>query len=134
VGTSASAWRASFWRADWLVGDFASTRTSRKPSDRIAIIAIDDQSATPPAAAAPVDGGRTVAFRAQAADGGAPVMAAGNALVSVPRSPGYDAFQKDEQTPGARLDVTSVLNKSGAPERPPGRRREHRPGALTREL
>ncbi|WP_309678053.1 serine/threonine-protein kinase [Polaromonas sp.] len=58
-----------FWRADWFVGvlvvlavlflhgvtdfsgtlerryyDFASTRTSRQPSDRIAIIAIDDQS------------------------------------------------------------------------------------------
>ena len=59
----------SFWRADWLAGlaivvvavvlhlstdfigtlerrfyDFASTSTSRQPSDRIAVIAIDDQS------------------------------------------------------------------------------------------
>ena len=61
--------RGQFWRADWFVGvlvvlavlalhsatdffatlerryyDFASTSTSRQPSDRIAIIAIDDQS------------------------------------------------------------------------------------------
>ncbi|MES2363079.1 MAG: serine/threonine-protein kinase [Pseudomonadota bacterium] len=61
--------RSQFWRADWFVGvlvvlaviflhgltdffgtlerryyDFASTSTSRQPSDRIAIIAIDDQS------------------------------------------------------------------------------------------
>jgi eukaryotic-like serine/threonine-protein kinase len=61
--------RIQFWRADWFVGvlvvlavlllhgltdffgtlerryyDFASTSTSRQPSDRIAIIAIDDQS------------------------------------------------------------------------------------------
>ena len=61
--------KAAFWRADWFVGlavvlavfslhkftdvfetlerryyDFASTSTSRQPSDRIAIIAIDDQS------------------------------------------------------------------------------------------
>lgn len=60
---------ASFWRADWFVGvlvvsavivlhlttdfigtlerrfyDFASTSTARQPSDRIAVIAIDDQS------------------------------------------------------------------------------------------
>jgi CHASE2 domain-containing sensor protein len=60
---------SQFWRADWFVGvlvvlavlflhgltdffgtlerryyDFASTSTSRQPSDRIAIIAIDDQS------------------------------------------------------------------------------------------
>jgi CHASE2 domain-containing sensor protein/predicted Ser/Thr protein kinase len=59
----------SFWRADWLAGlaivvvavvlhlstdfigtlerrfyDFASTSTSRQPSDRVAVIAIDDQS------------------------------------------------------------------------------------------
>ena len=58
-----------FWRADWFAGvaivvavivlnvatdfigtlerrfyDFASTTTSRQPSDRIAVIAIDDQS------------------------------------------------------------------------------------------
>ena len=61
--------RGQFWRADWFVGaaivvavlllnqatdifrtlenrfyDFASTASSRQPSDRIAIIAIDDQS------------------------------------------------------------------------------------------
>ena len=61
--------RSQFWRADWFVGilvvlaifvaneftnifwtlerryyDFSSTTTSRQPSDRIAIIAIDDQS------------------------------------------------------------------------------------------
>ena len=59
----------AFWRADWFAGvvillatvvlhlstdfigtlerrfyDFASTSTSRQPSDRIAVIAIDDQS------------------------------------------------------------------------------------------
>ena len=64
-----SSKRSQFWRADWFVGvlvvfavlflngftdffgtlerryyDFASTSTSRQPSDRIAIIAIDDQS------------------------------------------------------------------------------------------
>ena len=64
-----SAKRVQFWRADWFVGvlvvmavfvlhsttdffgtlerryyDFASTSTSRQPSERIAIIAIDDQS------------------------------------------------------------------------------------------
>lgn len=64
-----AAGRSRFWRADWFVGllialgvlalhkgtdligalersfyDFALTRTSRQPSERIAIIAIDDQS------------------------------------------------------------------------------------------
>ncbi len=64
-----SSKRSQFWRTDWFVGvlvvfavlflngftdffgtlerryyDFASTSTSRQPSDRIAIIAIDDQS------------------------------------------------------------------------------------------
>jgi CHASE2 domain-containing sensor protein len=68
VATSSSK-RRQFWQADWFVGvlvvvavlvlhsatdffgtlerryyDFASTSTSRQPSDRIAIIAIDDQS------------------------------------------------------------------------------------------
>ncbi|MDB5751625.1 MAG: hypothetical protein JWP65_2046 [Ramlibacter sp.] len=67
--SSASARRGKFWRTDWFVGvlvvlaviilnqatdfvgtlerryyDFASTSNSRQPSDRIAIIAIDDQS------------------------------------------------------------------------------------------
>jgi serine/threonine protein kinase/CHASE2 domain-containing sensor protein len=69
VATSTSSKTASFWRADWFAGvaivlavlllhqatdligtlerrfyDFASTSTSRQPSDRVAIIAIDDQS------------------------------------------------------------------------------------------
>lgn len=69
MGSSSSAKRASFWRTDWFVGvlvvlfvvilhqatdfigtlerryyDFASTSSVRQPSDRIAIIAIDDQS------------------------------------------------------------------------------------------
>jgi serine/threonine-protein kinase len=69
VSTSSSARRGKFWRSDWFVGvlvvlavlilhqatdfigtlerrfyDFASTSSSRQPSDRIAIIAIDDQS------------------------------------------------------------------------------------------
>ena len=69
MGSSSSAKRASFWRTDWFVGvlvvlfvvllnqttdfigtlerryyDFASTSSGRQPSDRIAIIAIDDQS------------------------------------------------------------------------------------------
>ena len=66
---STSSTRGKFWRADWFVGvavvigvmvlykatdfvdtlerrlyDYASTQTSRQPSDRIAVIAIDDQS------------------------------------------------------------------------------------------
>ncbi len=69
VSTSSSAKRGQFWRTDWFVGvlivvavfilhqatgfidtlerrfyDFASTSSTRQPSDRIAIIAIDDQS------------------------------------------------------------------------------------------
>ncbi len=69
MATKSSSKRANFWRADWFAGvaivvavmllnqvtdligtlerrfyDFASTSTSRQPSDRIAIIAIDDQS------------------------------------------------------------------------------------------
>ncbi|MEO8857714.1 MAG: serine/threonine-protein kinase [Burkholderiaceae bacterium] len=69
MATKSSLKRAQFWRADWFVGllivlavlvfnqatdfigtlerrfyDFSSTSTSRQPSDRIAIIAIDDQS------------------------------------------------------------------------------------------
>ncbi|MGV3492558.1 MAG: CHASE2 domain-containing serine/threonine-protein kinase [Ramlibacter sp.] len=69
MSTSSSARRGQFWRTDWFVGvavviavmvlyratdfidtlerrlyDVASTATSRQPSDRIAIIAIDDQS------------------------------------------------------------------------------------------
>ena len=69
VSTSTSARRGKFWRTDWFVGvavvlavmvlykgtdfidtlerrlyDHASIQTARQPSDRIAIIAIDDQS------------------------------------------------------------------------------------------
>ena len=69
MATKSSSKRANFWRADWFAGvaiviavmllnqvtdligtlerrfyDFASTSTSRQPSDRVAIIAIDDQS------------------------------------------------------------------------------------------
>ena len=69
MATKSSSKRPQFWRADWFAGaavvvavmllnsatdligtmerrfyDFASTSTSRQPSDRIAIIAIDDQS------------------------------------------------------------------------------------------
>ena len=69
MATKSSLKRAQFWRADWFAGvlivlavvllnqatdligtlerrfyDFSSTSTSRQPSDRIAIIAIDDQS------------------------------------------------------------------------------------------
>jgi CHASE2 domain-containing sensor protein/tRNA A-37 threonylcarbamoyl transferase component Bud32 len=69
VSTSSSAKRGSFWRTDWFVGvlvvlavfllhqttdaistlerrfyDYASTSSGRQPSDRIAVIAIDDQS------------------------------------------------------------------------------------------
>ncbi len=68
MATSSSK-RSQFWRADWFVGvlvvlavlvlhsatdffgtlerryyDFASTSTWRQPSDRIAVIAIDDPS------------------------------------------------------------------------------------------
>ncbi|HXE47441.1 MAG TPA: serine/threonine-protein kinase [Ramlibacter sp.] len=69
MGKSSSAKRGQFWRTDWFVAvlvvlavvilhlatdvigtverrfyDFASTSSGRQPSDRIAIIAIDDQS------------------------------------------------------------------------------------------
>src|SRR4051812_39083279 len=68
MATSSSK-RGTYWKADWFIGvlvilavlllhsfsdffrtlenryyDFASTSTTRQPSDRIAIIAIDDQS------------------------------------------------------------------------------------------
>jgi hypothetical protein len=38
--------------------------------------------------------------------------------VSGESPPGYDASQKDEQSPQAAFDKTTVMNKSGAPERP----------------
>lgn len=63
---------------------------------------------------------RTVAFRAAPSDAsqGGAVMAAGNAFVSAEAAPGYDAAQNAEQAQGAPFDKTTVLNKSGAPERP----------------
>ncbi|MFL6691925.1 MAG: hypothetical protein ACJ8GO_03110, partial [Ramlibacter sp.] len=60
----------------------------------------------------------TVAFRAAASTDGAPVMAAGNALVSAAASPGYDASKKAEQVPEAPFGKTTVMNKSGDPEGP----------------
>ena len=69
MATKSSSKKGQFWRADWFAGvavvlavlllnqatdligslerrfyDFASTSTARQPSDRVAIIAIDDQS------------------------------------------------------------------------------------------
>jgi len=69
VAKSFSSQSGAFWKADWFAGvailvvamvlhvatdfistlerrfyDYASTSTSRQPSDRIAVIAIDDQS------------------------------------------------------------------------------------------
>ena len=69
MAKSSSSRSISFWRTDWFAGvaivaavivlhmatdfigtlerrfyDFASTSTTRQPSDRIAVIAIDDQS------------------------------------------------------------------------------------------
>ena len=69
MSKSSSAKRGKFWRTDWFVGvlvvvgvlilhqatdiigtlerrfyDYSSTQSSRQPSDRIAVIAIDDQS------------------------------------------------------------------------------------------
>ncbi|MFI4926106.1 MAG: CHASE2 domain-containing protein [Burkholderiales bacterium] len=51
----------------------------------------------------------------------APVMAAGNALrapVTPVASRGYDASQKVELAPATPFDKTTVMNKTGAPERP----------------
>jgi hypothetical protein len=48
-------------------------------------------------------------------------MAPGNAFApEVPSAalPGYDAAGKDGLAPGAQFDKTSVMNTSGAPERP----------------
>ena len=80
---------------------------------------------------ADLDGKRTIAFGAAACIA---VMAAGNAFVSACASRGYDAFQKDEQAPGVPLAKITLMNKSGAPERPQAAGGEHRPEALTREL
>jgi eukaryotic-like serine/threonine-protein kinase len=69
LGTSSSSQRSQFWRADWFVGvlvvlaifafnkatnfvdtlenrfyDYGITQSAKKPSDQIAIVAIDDQS------------------------------------------------------------------------------------------
>jgi hypothetical protein len=65
---------------------------------------------------------RGVAVRAAAATvEPAPVMAAGNALppaVTAAASPGYDASQKVEPATATPFDNTTVMNKTGAPERP----------------
>jgi eukaryotic-like serine/threonine-protein kinase len=48
-------------------------------------------------------------------------MAAGNALpapVTAAASRGYDASQKVELAPATPFDKTTVMNKTGAPERP----------------
>ncbi|NNU44871.1 hypothetical protein [Ramlibacter montanisoli] len=48
-------------------------------------------------------------------------MAAGNAFSSTmpPEAvPGYDPVQNDGLAPGAQFEKTTVMNKSGAPERP----------------
>ena len=81
--------------------------------------------AAAPAGASPAaDSDRTVAFRTDgAADaaGKTAVMAAGNAFASAAPAtavPGYDAAQNDGLAPGAQFEKTTVLNKSGAPERP----------------
>ncbi|MDE2604387.1 MAG: CHASE2 domain-containing protein [Burkholderiales bacterium] len=55
----------------------------------------------------------TAAFQATA-----PVMVPGNALPPSGAAPGYDATQNDELASGARLDKTTVMNKSGDPEGP----------------
>jgi serine/threonine-protein kinase len=75
-------------------------------------------SAAPAAPAEPAGDQHTVAFRAAAAADDAPVMAAGNAFVSGPASPGYDASKKAEQVPEAPFGKTTVMNKSGGPEVP----------------
>ena len=65
---------------------------------------------------------RTGAAHAAAATAGfAQVMAAGNALpalVTPAASPGYDANQKVELAPATPFDETTVMNETGAPERP----------------
>ena len=63
----------------------------------------------------------TIAFRAPdaGADGDRTVvMAAGNALPPSAALRGYDAAEKDGAAPGAPFGKTSVMNTSGAPERP----------------
>jgi serine/threonine-protein kinase len=75
-------------------------------------------AAAPAAPAAPAGDQHTVAFRAATAADDAPVMAAGNAFVSGPASPGYDASKKAEQVPEAPFGKTTVMNKSGGPEVP----------------
>ena len=81
-------------------------------------------STVPAATAGGDDADKTVAFRTPArgaAADGTPVMGAGNAFastVSPAAVPGYDADQIAELPPTAEFDKTTVMNKSGAPERP----------------
>jgi eukaryotic-like serine/threonine-protein kinase len=63
----------------------------------------------------------TVAFQAPAVSAHGDktvVMAAGNALAPPAALPGYDAAEKEGAAPGAPFEKTSVMNTSGAPQRP----------------
>jgi hypothetical protein len=67
----------------------------------------------------------------------ATVMVAGNAFaatVSTAAVPGYDQAHTDGLAPGAQFESTTVINKSGAPEKPQAGGGKTRPGAMTREL
>ena len=70
-------------------------------------------------------------------DDTATVMVAGNAFaatVSTAAVPGYDQAHTDGLAPGAQSGRTTVINKSGAPEKPQAGGGKTRPGAMTREL
>lgn len=70
-------------------------------------------------------------------DGTAAVMVAGNAFaatVSTAAVRGYDQVHTDGLAPGAQFERTTVINKSGAPEKPQAGGGKTRPGAMTREL
>jgi hypothetical protein len=70
-------------------------------------------------------------------DGTSVVMVAGNAFaatVSTAAVRGYDQVHTDGLAPGAQFERTTVINKSGAPEKPQAGGGKTRPGAMTREL
>ena len=70
-------------------------------------------------------------------EGAAAVMVAGNAFaatVSTAAVPGYDHVHTDGLAPGAQFERTTVINKSGAPEKSQAGGGKTRPGAMTREL
>lgn len=94
---------------------------------RAVIAAMGGEAAPHPVAAAAVAPAAmaahqpTIAFQAPAAGSGADqtvVMAAGNALAPAAALPGYDAAEKEGTAPGAPFEKTSVMNTSGAPQRP----------------